>query len=114
MFSKFMDFARRRVVEMDIKSEATAGTLESGDAMVTVSPSDGKIDFELQRPVINQYGRQIRRVVMETLGNLGVVSVRVVVLDRGALDCAIKARVECAVFRAAGWSGKIPWAGAVR
>ncbi|MDR3279213.1 MAG: citrate lyase acyl carrier protein [Synergistaceae bacterium] len=99
---------------MEIINEAEVGTIESGDAKVTVAPLGGEIVFELQSSVINQYGRQIRRVVMETLRGLGVTSGRVSVVDRGALDCAIKARVECAVFRSSGFDGRIPWGGEVK
>ncbi|MDR1916362.1 MAG: citrate lyase acyl carrier protein [Synergistaceae bacterium] len=99
---------------MEIKSEATAGTLESSDAQVTIEPSDGGIYFELSSSVMNQYGRQIRNVVLETLKNLEVESAKIKVVDRGALDSTIKARVECAVFRSSGWEGAIPWRGLVK
>ena len=53
---------------MEIKRPATAGTLESSDCQVMVEAGDGKIDFSLDSAVINQYGNQIRKVVLETLG----------------------------------------------
>ena len=53
--------------------------------------------------------------MLETLDRLEVTDAKVTVVDHGALDCTIKARVECAVFRAEGVSEKnIPWGGAVR
>ena len=53
--------------------------------------------------------------VLETLERLGVDNVRISVVDKGALDCTIKARVECAVFRSCDASEKdIPWGGAIR
>ena len=46
---------------------------------------------------------------------LGVENARVTVVDKGALDCTIKARVECAVFRSCDASAaNIPWGGAIR
>lgn len=93
-----------------------AGTLESSDALVTIEPA-GKgegIDFELDSVVINQYGHSIRKTVLETLGNLGVEDVSIHIVDKGALDCTLKARVECAVYRAAGQSENLPWGGAIR
>mgnify|MGYP003266700853 FL=1 len=51
---------------------------------------------------------------METLGNLGVEDVRIAIVDKGALDCTIRARVEGAVFRAAGQYDNLPWGGAIR
>ena len=100
---------------MEIQKMATAGTLESSDCLVTVEPGEGGIALELSSSVMNQYGRQIKATVLETLERLGVDSASVTVVDKGALDCTIKARVECAVFHSCGQSAKnIPWGGAVR
>ena len=100
---------------MEIKKAAMAGTLESSDAQVTVEPGGDGIELTLQSSVMNQYGRQIKQTVLETLERLDVKSGRVTVVDKGALDCTLKARVECAVFRSCGESASnIPWGGAVR
>ena len=99
---------------MDIKKSAIAGTLESSDAQVTVEPGNGKIDFSLDSTVIHQFGNQIRATVMETLKRLGVSNVKITVVDRGALDCTLKARVECAVFRANDQTENLPWGGAIK
>lgn len=99
---------------MDIKNPALAGTLESSDCMVTIEPGDGSVDLELESAVIHQYGNQIRKVTLETLERLGVDSAKVRVVDKGALDCTIKARVECAVYRSAGQKAGLPWGGAIR
>ena len=99
---------------MDIKKSAIAGTLESSDAQVTVEPGNGKIDFSLDSTVIHQFGDQIRATVLETLKRLGVSSVKITVVDRGALDCTLKARVECAVFRANDQTDNLPWGGAIK
>ena len=84
---------------MEIKKPAIAGTLESSDAQVAVEPAEDGIELYLESSVMNQYGRQIKATVLETLERLGVENARVTVVDKGALDCTIKARVECAVFR---------------
>ncbi len=99
---------------MEIKKPAIAGTLESSDCQVTVEPGDGSVEFSLESAVIHQYGNQIRKVVMQTLDNLGVDNVRISVVDKGALDCTIKARVEGAVFRSVDQMKNIPWGGAVK
>ena len=100
---------------MVIQKPAVAGTLESSDALVSIEPGDGAIELTLTSSVMNQYGRQIRETVLETLGRLDVTNARVDVVDKGALDCTIKARVECAVFRSADASEKnIPWGGVIR
>lgn len=100
---------------MDIQKAAMAGTLESSDAQVTVEPSGSGIEISIQSSVLNQYGEQIKAAVVETLEELGVKSGKIAVVDKGALDCTIKARVQCAVFRSNGASEKnIPWRGAVK
>ena len=99
---------------MKIEKSAMAGTLESSDAQVTVEPAEG-LELSIQSSVLNQYGRQIKATVLETLERLDVKDARVTVVDKGALDCTLKARVECAVFRACGQSEtNIPWGGAVK
>ena len=99
---------------MEIRKSAVAGTLESSDAMVTVEPGEG-IVVELSSSVMNQYGRQIKATVLETLERLDVKDAKVTVIDKGALDCTLKARVECAVFRSADASAaNIPWGGVIR
>ncbi len=100
---------------MEIAKPAIAGTLESSDAQVTVEPGEGGIELSLTSSVMNQYGRQIKATVLETLERLEVKNARVTVVDKGALDCTLKARVECAVFRSCGQSAaNIPWGGAIR
>ena len=100
---------------MKIKQSAVAGTLESSDALVTVEPREGSVELDISSSVINQYGRQIRATVVETLKRLDVDEARVTIVDKGALDCTLKARVECAIFRACGQSEKnIPWGGTIR
>ena len=100
---------------MIIQKPAVAGTVESSDALVSVEPGDGQIELTLTSSVMNQYGRQIRDTVLETLERLDVKSVKINIVDKGALDCTLKARVECAVFRSSDMSEKdIPWGGVIR
>ena len=99
---------------MEIKRPATAGTLESSDCQVMVEAGDGKIDFSLDSAVINQYGNQIRKVVLETLEHLGVTDVKISIVDKGALDCTIKARVEGAIYRSVNQTENLTWGGAIR
>ena len=105
---------------MEVKGTAMTGTLESSDAQVTVEPGTG-IELSIESSVINQYGKKIRATVLETLERLEVKDAKVTVVDKGALDCTLKARVEGAVFRASGYSEdvicagkKLPWGGAIQ
>lgn len=99
---------------MTVQRPAMAGTLESSDAQVTVEPGTGAIELSISSSVLNQYGRQIKQTVLDTLARLGVTDAKVVVVDKGALDCTLRARVECAVYRANGITENIPWGGVAR
>ena len=99
---------------MEIKKAATAGTLESSDCQVTVEKGEGNVDFSMESSVINQYGNQIRKVELETLKNLGVSDVKLTIVDKGALDCTIKARIEAAVYRSVLQTEHLPWGGDIR
>ncbi len=98
---------------MEILKTAAAGTLESSDCLVTVAPGEG-ITLDLTSSVINRYGRQIKATVLETLERLQVQDAMVTIVDKGALDCTLKARVECAVYRSNDASARnISWGGVI-
>ena len=56
---------------------------------MTVEPAQQGIELEISSSVMNQYGRQIRQTVLETLDRLDVKSGKVTVVDKGALDCTL-------------------------
>ena len=83
---------------MEIKKMASAGTMESSDAYVEIEPGTG-LEITLESVVGQQFGDAIRQVVQEVLAESGVENARIRVVDRGALDCVIRARVETAIVR---------------
>lgn len=84
---------------MEIQKSAFAGTLESSDVYVEIAPSANGIAIELESVVEKQFGSQIRAAVLSVLQEMDVQNAAVKVLDRGALECVIRARTECAVLR---------------
>lgn len=96
---------------MEIKTTAIAGTMESSDIMVTLDPCAGDgIQIDLNSSVEKQFGDEIRSVIRETLEQLGILDARVTAVDKGALDCAIRARVKTAAYRASG-ATSFSWGG---
>lgn len=85
---------------MKIQKPAKAGTMESNDIYVMIQPGENGNAIELESIVMKQFGKQIERIIRETLNELGVENAMVVAKDRGALDYTIKARIETAVKRA--------------
>ncbi|WP_437615280.1 citrate lyase acyl carrier protein [Erwinia sp. V71] len=87
---------------MKIIQEALAGTVESSDLLVKIAPAAGEFNVVINSEVMKQFGDQIRLVVHQTLNSLGINEGLVLIEDKGALDCVIRARVQSAVLRAAG------------
>ena len=86
---------------MKILNNASAGTLESSDAYVEIEADNG-LTIQLESVVEQQFGDAIRASVREVLEENGVTDAKVRVVDRGALDCVIRARVETAILRGKG------------
>ena len=84
---------------MDILKNASSGTLESSDAYVEISKSD-VLTVEIESVVKQQFGKEIEAAVFDVLKEQGVDAAFVKVIDRGALECVIRARVETAALRA--------------
>jgi citrate lyase subunit gamma (acyl carrier protein) len=94
---------------MIISQRSYAGTLESSDLLVEVAPStNNSLDIEITSSVEKQFDELIRKTILDTLNEMGVTSALLVVNDKGALDCVIKARVQAAVLRASE-SNEIVW-----
>jgi len=88
---------------MIITANAIAGSLESNDVLVRVSPAEG-LSVEIESIVLPQFGKQIRQAVLETAQDLQVQDAAIFLQDKGAIECTIKARVETALLRARGAS----------
>ncbi|HDR2793628.1 MULTISPECIES: citrate lyase acyl carrier protein [Enterobacter] len=87
---------------MKIVQAAMAGTLESSDLLVKVSPTESGLDVVIQSEVYKQFGEQITRVVNEVLSAFNIEQGQIIVDDKGALDCVIRARVQVALLRGLG------------
>lgn len=86
---------------MEIIKNASAGTMESSDAYVEIEPAE-TLSVELESKVQEQFGDAILAVVGEVLKENGVEKANVRVIDQGALECVIRARVETAIIRGKG------------
>ena len=97
---------------MQLIKTAVAGTMESGDILVTIEPRDsGGITLGVSRSVMQQFGRQVEGMNRKTPAGLGGEHAGVHAVDKGALDCTVRARVSAAAFRSAE-STDYTWKGA--
>lgn len=88
---------------MKLEKNGVAGTLESGDIMVEIRPSDKQgINVELESTVASLFGKQIKKLIIETAEQCGLENVDIIANDKGSLDCTIRARVTTAALRATG------------
>ena len=55
---------------MEIKKAASAGTLESSDAQITVEPNEKGINLSIESTVINQYGKLADTALFVSAGEL--------------------------------------------
>ena len=70
-----------------------AGTLEKGDAKITLEESDER-EIIVRSKLERLYGEAIRETVEEMTSGLNA---RIVVEDQGALDWVLRARIEAAI-----------------
>ncbi|NVY96227.1 citrate lyase acyl carrier protein [Lactobacillus sp. DCY120] len=85
---------------MEIKKTAVAGTLESSDVQIMLAAGAAGIEIELESDVAKQFGLQIKQTITDTLKKMEITNAKVKVVDKGALDCVIKARTIAAAQRA--------------
>ena len=85
-----------------ILSDAQAGLQDKGDVVVRLKPgaNHSGIRLDIESKVMSMFGEQIRASVVETIEKNGLTDVHVSVRDQGALDYAIRARVQTAIERA--------------
>ncbi|MDO5738133.1 MAG: citrate lyase acyl carrier protein [Eubacteriales bacterium] len=85
---------------MEVRRAVTCGTHASSDVFIDLRPAEELI-IELDSPLIQQYGEHIEKIIKEILQAKGIDRGHLRVLDHGALDCTIKARLETAIERSA-------------
>ncbi len=78
-----------------------SGSLESNDAMITVTPSNA-MEIEIESIVYDFFHEQIEEVIKSTLKELNRENLKVVCQDKGALDYTIRARLLTAIERMEG------------
>ena len=83
-----------------ILKSASAGTMESSDAYVEIEPGRNGLEIHVESVVAQQFGQAIEMAVKDVLQEQQVENAVVRIVDRGALDCVVRARVETAVRRA--------------
>lgn len=86
---------------MKINAPASAGTMESGDIMIEIESGAQKdVEVVLKSSVANEFGKQIVQTIRAAADEYGLEYAVINAVDKGALDCTIRARVAAACQRA--------------
>jgi citrate lyase subunit gamma (acyl carrier protein) len=85
-----------------ILREAEAGMLDKGDVVIQLrpGPNGSGIKLDIESKVMSLFGDQIKSSVLEEIDHYQLTDMQVSVRDQGALDYAIRARVQTAIERA--------------
>ncbi|MBS3872196.1 MAG: citrate lyase acyl carrier protein [Firmicutes bacterium] len=83
-----------------IRRYAQAGSLESGDALVHVAlAQDEALTIRIKSKVAPRFLASMQSSVREIATELGIMSATIEVMDSGALDFVLRARVTTAIKR---------------
>ncbi|WP_369311602.1 citrate lyase acyl carrier protein [Providencia rettgeri] len=87
---------------MKIKHAAVAGTLESSDVMVRIEPLEDtqEVSVQITSSVEKQFGDAIASIVQEMITQHDIQGAQIIVDDKGALECVLRARLEALLARA--------------
>lgn len=77
---------------------ASCGSVESNDCLITVEESK-ELNVEITSIVDSFFHDQIEKVILDTLKSEKIKALKVTVVDKGALDYTIKARLLTAIKR---------------
>lgn len=85
-----------------ILREVKAGLHDKGDVVINIKPAESGsgILLDVESKVLSLFGDQIRSSVLEVIDSYGLEDAEVSVRDQGALDYAIRARIQTAIERA--------------
>lgn len=84
----------------------TCGTDKKGDLQVTLELAGSGREIEVHSKFEKKYGNAIREDILAMLDSFAIKDVKVQADDMGALDFAVKARVETAIKRALAKEGR--------
>lgn len=85
---------------MNTIGKASCGTMESSDAYMELEPIASGVEIELQSVVEHQFGDSIRALAAQMLEEEGIENAALRIVDRGALECTLRARLEVLIDRA--------------
>ena len=82
-----------------LKKACAGNEAQNADCVVTIEPNESGIEFSLDSLVKTQYGKAIEKSTYDELKKYGITDCHISIVDRGAIDCVLRARLEAAIKR---------------
>lgn len=87
---------------MEIINRAVVGSLESNDVMIIIEPLKDNLEISIESIVYDQFHDDIKDAIEYICNEFELKNAKILVNDRGALECTLKARMEAAIMRSKG------------
>lgn len=85
---------------MEIKRKTVTGTDGKGDIEVSIEPASNGLEVSISSSHGKLFYDKIADTINSILNKYGIINAKISVIDQGALDYVIRARVETAILRA--------------
>ncbi len=84
---------------MQIKRKAICGSENKGDIRVAIEPGQQGLEINISSTYGKQFYTQIAETVNNIINKCGIINAKINILDNGALDFVVKARMESAIMK---------------
>lgn len=89
--------------------DAQSGTTDKSDALVYVKQKNDVREVMVESSVQSLYGMQIKKLALKILEEKNINNISVKIVDKGALEFTIRARIMSALSRASEGEIKDEW-----
>ena len=83
-----------------IKKATVGKEKQNADCVITIEPGKKGIELDFTSLVGVQYGDDMKNTINEMLREYKIEDAKISVVDRGAIDCVLRARLEAVIKRA--------------
>lgn len=82
-----------------IKKASVGKEKQNADCVITIEPYTKGIKLDFTSLVGVQYGDSMKKTIMDELKKYDIKNAKLTVVDRGAIDCVLRARLEAVIKR---------------
>ncbi len=82
-----------------IRAASVGNEKQNADCVITIEPGNGGIELDFTSTVEIQYGDAMKEAIFDELSKYGITDAKLTVVDRGAIDPVLRARMEAVIKR---------------